>query len=176
MARNVEIKARVRDLADLEEVARSLEDRGTEDHEQTDTYYQVPHGRLKLRVLAEGSAELIQYDRPDSRDPELSRYVRARVDDPTPVNEALINALGIRAIVRKSRRVFLVGRSRIHLDRVEGLGDFLEVEVVLGPGEAPEEGEQEAYQLMERLGIRRDDLIRTGYVDLLEAAAERPAS
>ncbi len=61
----------------------------------------------------------------------------------------------------------VVGRSRIHLDRVKGLGDFLELEVVLRDGESTESGVAEASVLMARLGIPQESLIDGAYVDLL---------
>jgi predicted adenylyl cyclase CyaB len=72
--------------------------------------------------------------------------------------------------VRKQRRLFIVGRTRVHLDRVEGLGEFLELEVVLEEGEPAEAGMAEAHALMARLGIGTDQLVQGAYVDLLRAA------
>jgi predicted adenylyl cyclase CyaB len=69
--------------------------------------------------------------------------------------------------VRKRRILYLAGRTRIHLDRVEGLGDFLELEVVLVDGEPVEAGVREAQVLMARLGIDTSQLIERAYVDLL---------
>ena len=73
--------------------------------------------------------------------------------------------------MRKHRTLYLVGRTRVHLDRVEGLGDFLELEVVLGEDESAAEGEAEAWALMARLEISPRQLVETAYVDLLAAAA-----
>ncbi|MCY1506240.1 putative adenylyl cyclase CyaB [compost metagenome] len=73
--------------------------------------------------------------------------------------------------MRKQRRLFLVGRTRVHLDRVEGLGEFLELEVVLQDGEPAEAGVAEAHALMARLGVAEDQLVQGAYVDLLRAQA-----
>ncbi|MDT4826636.1 cyaB: putative adenylyl cyclase CyaB [compost metagenome] len=73
--------------------------------------------------------------------------------------------------MRKQRRLFLVGRTRVHLDRVEGLGEFLELEVVLQDGEPAEAGVAEAHALMARLGVAEDQLMQGAYVDLLRAQA-----
>ena len=77
--------------------------------------------------------------------------------------------------VRKHRTLFLVGRTRIHLDQVEGLGSFLELEVVLEDGEATESGIREAHILMGRLGVQSTQLIQGAYVDLLAQRASNPS-
>jgi predicted adenylyl cyclase CyaB len=77
--------------------------------------------------------------------------------------------LGVRGVVRKRRLVYVVGNTRIHLDEVEGLGSFLELEVVLSPGESLEAGVATATELVRKLGIQESDLIQTAYIDLLES-------
>ena len=179
MARNVEIKARVRDRHELERRARALEDGGCESLHQTDVYFRVPVGRLKLRIFGSCGrsdlpgappAELIQYQRPDVSDPEVSHYQRVAVPDPDALRSALAAALGERVVVEKRRTVYFAGRTRLHLDQVVGLGDFLELEVVLRDGEDQGAGELEATALIQALGLAPSDLIESGYADLLEAA------
>lgn len=174
MAANVEIKARVADPAALRERAVALADWPAQRLEQTDTFFTVPTGRLKLREFGDGTAELIQYERPDADGPKLSRYRRLDVPDPAGLKAALADALGVRAVVVKHRDVLMAGRTRIHLDRVEGLGDFMELEVVLAEGEDLAAGEAEARDLMTRLGIAATDLVTGAYVDLLEAVEPAP--
>jgi len=70
--------------------------------------------------------------------------------------------------VRKRRWLYLVGYTRIHLDVVEGLGRFLELEVMLQPGQSEEEGAAMASDLLLRLGIAEQDLLPGAYMDLLE--------
>lgn len=180
MARNVEIKAVIQDRGAVERRARGLGE-SNEQIVQTDVYFRVPRGRLKLRIFGEGSrsdlaetppAELIQYHRPNRSDPEVSRYQRVAVPDPAGLRAALEASLGERIVVEKERTLYLVGRTRIHLDRVQHLGDFLELEVVLREGEDQSVGEDEAHSLMRALGVHPSDLIEAGYADLLEAAAD----
>jgi len=83
-------------------------------------------------------------------------------------------AYGQAGRVRKHRTLFLAGRTRIHLDKVEGLGDFLELEVVLEEGESAEKGVQEAHGLMAKLGIEPSQLIEDAYVDLLSGGRKLP--
>ncbi len=174
MERNVEIKARVADLASVRARARELAGSG-EVLAQEDTFLPCPSGRLKVRRFADGSGELIFYRRPDTTGPAESRYVVAPTTDADALVEALSSAYGTRGVVRKRREVRLVGRTRVHLDRVEGLGEFVELEVVLAAGEPPARGVAEAESLMDRLGIRREALVEGAYIDLLEAETIRPA-
>lgn len=171
VASNIEIKARARDLDRLERRARELGGGEAEELLQVDTFYSVPTGRLKLRVFGDGTGELIQYHRPDRGGPKESRYERVPAADPAPLHVALENALGVRAVVRKRRRVVLVGPTRVHLDEVDGLGTFLELEVVLGPDDTTGDGERIARELMGELGVGAEDLVEGAYVDLLESVA-----
>jgi adenylate cyclase class IV len=66
--------------------------------------------------------------------------------------------------------VYLAGRTRIHLDRVDGLGDFVELEVVLGPEDDEQGGEAEAHAVFAKLGVDENDLVAVAYVDLLNTA------
>jgi adenylate cyclase class IV len=165
--RNIEIKARVADLAAVETRAGAIADSGPVDIAQDDTFFACPRGRLKLRELAPGQGQLIHYHRPDQGGPKLSDYVIAPTSDPAALREALTRAYGVAGRVRKHRRLYLAGRTRIHLDRVEGLGDYMELEVVLGPGDDTAGGEAEARRIMQALGVAEDDLVEGAYVDLI---------
>jgi predicted adenylyl cyclase CyaB len=170
MPRNIEIKARVGDLAALRARVALLPIRGTETLDQTDTFFEVARGRLKLRELADGTGELIFYERPDEPDAKLCRYERLPCSDPSAARRMLASALGVRGTVRKHREVFLVGRTRIHLDAVEGLGSFLELEVVLEASESLEAGRAVAADLMRALEVEPASLVRGAYIDLLRSA------
>ncbi|HPF12864.1 MAG: class IV adenylate cyclase [Planctomycetes bacterium] len=170
MAHNIEIKAHAPDLEGLLARALALPGAiGPETLDQDDTFFVVPQGRLKLREFADGSAELIAYTRPDTEGPKLSDYVRSAVPDAASLREALARALGELGRVRKRRRLVLVGSTRIHLDQVEGLGPFLELEVVLQPGQTPHEGEAIAHDLLDQLQVPRDALMAGAYMDALLA-------
>ena len=168
MGRNIEIKAKAVDFMRQSELAADLVTDNVEHLSQEDTFFKVPSGRLKLRLYKDGSGELIQYDRADSLEPVESRYRRITIDDPESLKEALSSALGIRAIVRKRRTVYISGQTRIHLDDVENLGKFIELEVVLDTNDSIDYGTTIAEELMGRLQIDKQDLVKTAYVDLLE--------
>ena len=171
MARNIEIKAHVADMDALAARAAAIADSGPVDIPQDDTFFRCDNGRLKLRTYADGSGELIFYRRADQGGPKESFYVLAPTAAPDALREALTLANGQAGRVVKHRTVFLVGRTRVHLDRVEGLGDFMELEVVLAEGEPPEAGVREAHELMARLQIPADCLVEGAYHDLLRQRA-----
>lgn len=167
MPRNVEIKARVRDLQAVRSIAERLAGTPATLLLQEDTFFHIPAGRLKLRVLGPDEAQLIFYDRPDQTGPKTSYYAVAPVVDAPALKAVLTSALGVRGTVRKKRWLCMVGRTRVHLDEVEGLGSFLELEVMLDPDEDEEAGRKTANGLMEALGVQPEDLIDGAYMDLL---------
>jgi len=164
---NVEIKARAADWERQIVIAERIAGRPPETIHQEDVFFAVPEGRLKLRRFPDGRGELIFYERPDRPGPKTSAYRIAPVERADPLRETLSRALGAVGVVRKARTLFLAGRTRIHFDSVENLGDFIELEVVLRPGESEEEGRRTARELMERLLIDPEDLIEGAYVDRL---------
>src|SRR2546423_4941755 len=133
MAINVEWKARFNDLQRLGELAEQVAGRPLEVLKQIDTFFNVARGRLKLRRLSPDHGELIHYHRPDQAGPKQSTYSIVRTSEPDALCETLAAALGVRGVVRKRRWLYLAGQARIHLDEVEELGLFLEVEVVMRP-------------------------------------------
>jgi adenylate cyclase len=169
MARNIEIKARLADIDATLALARPLADGKPQLIAQDDTFFNAAKGRLKLRAFADGRGELIYYERPDQAGPKTSFYVLSPTASPDTLREALTLAHGQIGRVRKLRTLLLAGRTRIHLDRVEGLGDFMELEVVLADDDAMQDGVAEAHALMARLGIAADQLIDVAYLDLLQA-------
>jgi predicted adenylyl cyclase CyaB len=170
MARNIEIKARIGRIEDMLPLVARLADQGPTSIVQDDTFFTCRSGRLKLRVFPDGSGELIFYQRPDRTGPKTSFYVISPTADPESLRQALTLAYGQAGRVRKHRTLLRIGRTRVHLDRVEGLGDFLELEVVLAEGEPAETGEAIARELLPRLGIPPEACLEGAYVDLLARA------
>lgn len=172
MTTNVEIKARVRDLSRVMEVVEKLSETPCEAIPQEDTFFHTPNGRLKLRVLSADHGELVYYERRDAPGPKRSDFMVFTTSNPSSLKEVLSASLGVRGIVRKRRLLYRQGNTRIHLDRVEGLGWFLELEFVLSPEQGQEEGEAAVVDLMAQLDVRPTDLVETAYVDLLENRAD----
>lgn len=169
MARNIEIKARIESVEALMPRAAALADSGPQRIDQDDTFFRCDTGRLKLRAFSETQGELIYYRRDNLSGPKLSSYLRSPTNAPGTLRESLALAYGASGRVQKTRLLYLAGRTRIHLDRVAGLGDFLELEVVLANSDTLEGGVREADALMEKLGVRPDQLVEGAYVDLLAA-------
>jgi predicted adenylyl cyclase CyaB len=167
MPSNIEIKAKVENLDRTRSLVRQLTTDPCQELIQQDIFFTCATGRLKLRILSENSAELISYTRPDTPGAKQSDYRIYRTSNPQSVREVLAHALGETVIVKKRRELYLVGQTRIHLDEVEGLGDFIELEVVLGPGDTPQYGHEIARGLMKQLDIHSSNLISCAYADLL---------
>jgi adenylate cyclase class IV len=171
MPRNIEIKARIDKVEALLVRAQALADGPPQTIAQDDTFFACAQGRLKLRDFGDGRGELIHYRRADAVGPKVSDYVRVPSADPAALREALSRALGVIGRVRKTRLLLLAGQTRIHLDRVEGLGDFLELEVVLREGQTEPDGVAIAEALLARLGVSPAQRLAGAYLDLLGAPA-----
>jgi len=169
MARNIEIKARIDGVDAVATLVASLATGGPMLIVQDDTFFRCDEGRLKLRAFATGDGELIYYRRPDDDGPKTSFYLRSPTSAPDVLRESLTLAYGQCGRVRKTRTVYLIGRTRVHLDHVEGLGEFLELEVVLRDDEPEHAGVAEANALMRALSIAPERLVSGAYVDLLRA-------
>jgi adenylate cyclase class 2 len=164
MRANLEIKARGGDW----EKACALATERVGVDEQVDTYFKTAAGRLKLRESSLGGGQLIPYYRPDDDGPRRSDYQVIPVEDAPSLRAMLSEMLGVHAVVRKRREILLHENVRIHLDEVEGLGRFLELEAVFD-GSAEEEARQRAKVawMMEEIGLGDEDLIAGSYEQLV---------
>jgi adenylate cyclase class 2 len=122
---------------------------------------------LKLREEPDATAQLIAYERPDLAGQKESRYRLVAVPGPEELREALASTLGIAAVVGKERRLFLHRGVRIHLDRVDGLGDFIEFEGVVAAGGEPDDFRGLLDDLSRAFGISPEDVLRQSYADLV---------
>lgn len=171
MERNVEIKAKVNNYTECLKEIYKMDIKESKEVQQRDTFYRIKSNkRLKLRTQTDNSTNeevcyLIHYDRPNMQGPKLSYFTRSYVDK--NIGKILAEELGVIGEVVKLRKYFIVGQTRIHLDAVYGLGNFLELEVMLRPDQTPEEGEKIAKDLMKQLGIDEKNLIEGAYMDLL---------
>ena len=151
MARNIEIKARIPHLSQLVAKVAAIADAGPLAIAQDDTFFRCDTGRLKLRRFADGTGELIFYRRADEHGPRESFYIRSPTSAPEALRESLSLAYGATARVRKQRTLFMIGRTRVHLD-----------------GEPAADGVAEAKNLMARLGVDPSQLLDRAYADLLQ--------
>lgn len=176
MAANIEFKARLRDVMAQELAAVEVAQAQPEILFQRDTFFHVTNGRLKLREVSGAEPHLIQYFRPDEAELRRCDYNIVPIADPTMFIEAMERAQGIRGIVRKMRKLWVVGQTRIHFDHVDELGDFVELEVVLEQDQTDQVGQSIARGLMERLAIKNEDIVELAYIDLLERQAGQTAA
>jgi adenylate cyclase class IV len=171
--RNLEIKATTESLAPTRRRLRVLPGAGRHAVlRQTDWYFRVPSGRLKLRVAGGGrSGEVIAYLRPDRTAARTSEFQRLPTTDAAGTRKLLERMLGADGCVRKRREVWLYKNARIHLDTVEGLGRFIEIEVVVTQGLPQARALMK--QLCDAIGIGPADLIGGSYGELRKSKAQR---
>jgi len=173
---NIEVKARLVDRDEIEARLTACKARLVWTRKQRDTFYQTELDWLKLREETPGGAELIAYKRDTSS--SLARpntYERAPIEDVKLWQRLLGRALPVQAVVEKERTLWLYEHTRIHLDRVIGLGEFLELETVV-EGITEAEGRLECARVIELLDLRQEDFIAQPYRDLLGARAKRADS
>ena len=169
MPANLELKARCADLAALRERVKAVATAWLGVDEQVDTYFRTREGRLKLRESSLSGGQLVPYLRPDAAAARRSDYVVVPVPEPARTKELLAVLLGVHRVVRKTREIALHENVRIHLDRVEGLGDFVELEAVWdGSPSGEAEQARKVACLRERLEIRDADLVAGSYESLLD--------
>lgn len=165
--KNVEIKAKCTDIKVLEKILLEHQaDYKGLDH-QIDTYFNVAKGRLKLR---EGNIEnaLIHYDRGNQAQPKLSSVTYYQPNESADLKATLAAALGVKVVVDKKRQIFFIGHVKFHLDRVEGLGTFAEIEAIDTNGNLDQATlQKQCYDYMAILDIKEADLLAVSYSDLL---------
>jgi len=167
--RNIEIKGR---CADLDAARARAAELGAQDmgvFHQRDTFFRAPHARLKLRDLGDGRGEIISYRRRNAAEARASDYHVCPVEQPARLVEALEYALGSGGVVTKRRHLFLYRHTRIHLDEVEGLGTFLELETIVSE-QSDREAEAELVATAAALGLKLEDSVPAPYVELLGIA------
>ncbi len=172
MPRNVEIKARVRDVEAVRTRVEGLTATPPSILDQEDVFFRSPRGRVKLRSFPDGRGELIAYSRSNDAGPTLSQYRIHETENPAGLRSFLADVLGVRGTVRKRRHLYRIGQTRVHLDAVEGLGTFLELEVVLTDGQTEESGAAIVDEILADLEIPPEDLIDRAYIDLVEETTE----
>ncbi len=165
--KNIEIKARITDFEKVKILVENLCNKPIESLKQVDTFFNTPYGRLKLRETDNDTA-LIYYNRADSVEPSQSDIAISFTNNPETLKTLMSKSNGIRGIVNKKRILYKYKQTRIHLDDVEELGKFIELEVVLNDNQSVQDGEDIAFELMEKFNILKSELIDVAYIDLLE--------
>ncbi len=166
MPRNLEVKIPVTTLNDWKEKLRSLGAEFNQEVRQTDTYFAVARGRLKLREVNESGSELIYYEREETSGTRWSEYQVVPVGHAAEMKSLLSKAFGVKVVVEKRRQVYLYKQARIHLDEVGTLGEFLEFEVMEVDGSRTR-CQELLDSLLERLSLRGAEKLRGSYGDLV---------
>ena len=167
LRQNLERKVRYSDLSVAEELLRPIATRLEGVQVQTDTYFRVASGRLKLREIAGQQAVLIWYARPHEFGERLSQYYLVPISDPDALRAALTAGLGIRGVVRKRRTIRHYHNVRIHLDQVDGLGTFVEFEAVLSATDGETVSRERLAELARVLKLESAHDLAGSYADLL---------
>ena len=171
MPRNIEIKVRVADLDALRARCVRLGATAHTIEEQTDRYHALDGGRrVKLRTIRGGRAELIEYHRAESAGVRASDYRVTAVRDEA-AGHCLVPRGRPLVVVRKRREVWLWDNVRIHLDAVDGLGTFLELEAVVDGRHDEVACRAQVATLMDGLDVREAELIRASYAELMRQAS-----
>lgn len=163
---NLEAKFKLHNLERARNQAEGIGYRYKATLVQRDTFFRVKEGKLKLRE-EEAGAWMIFYGRQDSAHLKLSSYEIVPVLEPEKTRAMMTRALGTIATVNKTRILMLRDNVRLHLDRVEGLGEFGEIEAVLGEHGNPEASRPAVDELLRALEVDRDRLIATSYFEML---------
>ncbi len=171
MKRNIELKARCGDLGRAAAACERLGARRVWTRRQTDIYFAVPDGRLKLRMEEPGETVLVWYRRADSPAARESVYELTPVCDVVTIAASLAAQHGRGARVVKTRTLYLLENVRIHLDDVAGLGTFVEFEAVMGGAQQDDAAMALLGRLRGELAIADADLVSQSYGDLLAGAS-----
>jgi predicted adenylyl cyclase CyaB len=168
---NVEFKAKVDGIQTYEDMLKTLNPEFIGTDRQVDTYFNVARGRLKLR---EGNIEqaLIHYDRADTAAAKTSQVLLYRSHPDRALKDILIMHLGVKTVVDKLRRIYFIDNVKFHFDRVEGLGEFLEVEAIDNEGKFTREQLQAQCDLyFSFFGLSASMLREKSYSDMITIRA-----
>lgn len=171
MPQNLELKAAVSSISQTMRIAERLHARHRGTFLQKDTYFNLLRGRLKLREAPGMPTELIRYARPNRLLRRYSNYKIAKVRRSDEMRRTLDALLGTTIVVKKRRTVYMYKNARIHIDRVSGLGGFVEFEVIVRKGKS--QAERLMTFLIKTFGVRRSDRIRWSYSDMLLGTRKR---
>jgi len=165
MPTNLELKARCETNGSILDALKKLNARNAGLLRQTDTYFRFQPGRLKLREIQNSRSELIWYRRPNRLRNRYSDFKRVPVENSRSIKRVLAASIGVRAVVKKNRRLYLFKNARIHVDIVESLGTFIEFEVKVTKGRA--QAERLLSDLRKAFNIKPRSVLVSSYGDLI---------
>lgn len=164
MKKNFEIKCSVKDFRKYRDIINSGKSFEKSVEKQCDIYYKVRNDRLKLRIINEKLGALIYYDRREKTGKRVSQYQISYTENFSELDFILRKEFEVIVTVSKIREIYIDRNIRIHLDKVTGLGKFLEVEIIY---EDLKKAKKQMKEITQMLEINENDLIKTSYSDLL---------
>lgn len=164
MKRNYEIKCRIKNFREIRSVLKPDNSYNYSSENQKDIYYKVKSGRLKLRIINEKVSDLIFYDRKEKNKKRVSNFIISSTADFRELDEILRKQFGVLVTVKKVREIFIKDNIRIHLDSVNKLGKFLEIEILI---EDLKKAKLMMKELTDYLKLNSTDFINSSYSDLL---------
>ena len=167
MGINIEIKAYCDDLELFQSKLLQLPVTFEGMDFQTDTFFNVPHGRLKLRESSLYGNILIPYLRPDQEGPKQSEYELIPISDAEKIKNLFSKILGFNGEIKKKRQIYLFENVRIHLDEVEKIGNFIELEAVIDDEKTINENRDKTKWLLHYFNNDSSQLVESAYIDLI---------
>ena len=164
--KNIEIKAKCKELKKIEDILSSIDTDFVNEVFQRDTYFKVPLGMLKLRESDDEGNSLIWYKRRRKSSPKFSEYYICQTEHHKEIKKLLEEALGIKIIIEKFRKIYLYENVRIHLDKVKKLGSFIELEAVISEKDNEKKSRKNINLLIEKLNIKKEELIKSSYSEM----------
>ena len=164
--KNLEFKANCDSLDVLRQRLINLQAEHRRTMKQLDTYFNIPQGRLKLREISTPEAQLIYYERSDLAESRYSNYQMCDIPEPIAFKQIVTMAWGVKAVVEKRRELWIFGDTRIHLDDIRDIGQFVELETVIR-NQTEDEAQAEHQLVKDALEIKEEDLVSVSYSDLV---------
>ena len=164
---NIEFKAKTNNLIVAENILLQHHPVFIGEDHQVDTYFNVPNGRMKLR---EGNIEnaLIHYERENTAGSKSSQVILYQHQPDKNLKDILTQALGIKAVVNKRRKIYFIDNVKFHFDTVEGLGTFIEVEAIDKDGTiGAEKLQSQCDHYAALFNIKQEDFIAVSYSDMI---------
>lgn len=164
MNKNFEIKIKLENAGHITSIRKSLKNYKPSVEKQTDIYYKVSKGRLKLRIINDKEGSLILYYRAEAKGKRISNYIISKTRDYTELDSILTKQFGVLVRVTKSREIYIHKNVRVHLDTVKGLGKFLEIEIIYKDLNS---ARKQMKGLITLLDLDEKKFIKNSYSDLL---------
>lgn len=165
MNKNLEIKIKLEDASHINSIRNSLKQYSRSVEKQIDVYYKVRKGRLKLRIINDKEGSLILYKRAEKKGKRISHYIISKTKDFRELDFILSRQFEILVKVIKKREIFVSKNVRVHLDKVSGLGNFLEIEIIYSK---LLNAKKQMKELINLLHLDEKKFIKNSYSDMLK--------